>query len=93
MKTQPQDVSQLRLDQELNQNPPYNIQNIRSVDERETNTRRDAGPHFQPLCETYRRTIKLDNMFYDYRPNHFDEIYCVYPFSDDENNDSNVSKD
>lgn len=86
------------MDPELNPNLPYNIQNVRSVDARETkaNQRRDATndkrPHFQPLCETYRRSITLDNILYDYRPNHFDEVYCAYSFGEDYNNDSNVSE-
>lgn len=95
LEDQPPDISQYGLDPDLNPNLPYNIQNVRSIDTSEikANRRRDASdkrPHFQPLCETYRRSVKLDDMFYDYRPSHYDEVYCVYPYSGEGNNDSNV---
>ncbi|XP_063701868.1 uncharacterized protein LOC134831951 [Culicoides brevitarsis] len=87
------DSSPYGPDPELNPNLPYNIQNVRSVGEPKGNQRRDVNdkqPHFQPLCETYRRSVKLDNMFYEYRPNHYDEVYCVYPYVADQNVDNNV---
>lgn len=96
IEEQPPDFTEFGSDPELNPNLPYNIQNVRSIDTSETkaNQRRDTAndkrPHFQPLCETYRRSIKLDDMFYDYRPNHFDEVYCVYPYNGDDSNDANV---
>lgn len=95
----PPDVPKFIGDSELDPNVPYNIQNVRSVRVRETKPEayraalnaRSIPPYFQPLCETHRRTVTLDDLFYDYRPNHYEEVHCVYPYTGtDDTEDSNV---
>lgn len=38
---------------------------------------------FQSLCPTRRETVflNLDQSDFEYRPNHYDEVYCVHPYS------------
>lgn len=56
---------------------------IRSRIARDRKSKHDlfTKPHFQPLCETHRKLISFANdLYFDYRPSHYEEIYCVHPF-------------
>lgn len=70
------------------ENMPFGVQNARSVlPARPTRNRpATAAPArvtFQSLCPSRRETVflNLDKTDYEYRPNHYDEVYCVHPYT------------
>lgn len=67
---------------------PFGVQNVRSIlPARPTRTRpTTAAPSrvtFQSLCPSRRETVflNLEQSDYEYRPNHYDEVYCVHPYT------------
>lgn len=78
------------------ENMPFGVQNVRSALPVRPTRSRVPGSHqslnaagspsritFQSLCPSRRETVflNLQQSDYEYRPNHYDEVYCTHPFS------------